>query len=119
MIASRLRKPWSSPGNRMYAWGTRRSKSASTMRSASCGGPPCRRGTVLDIDEPPAAIEALPVLAPVAGAPAVVDVDDGIAPAGEELEAGGIAGECRRGRTAVRRDDQWRQLALRRFVAGV
>ena len=73
-----------------------------------------RRGDdVVDVDDAPAAGEALAVGAAVAGRAAVVDVDDREAAAGPELARQRQRGVGRAGRAAMARDQQRRQRAGR------
>ena len=66
---------------------------------------------VVDVDDPPLELEALAVVLAVAGGAAVVDVEHRVAAAGEQLEARREPGEGGRGRAAVARHDERRELA--------
>src|SRR5215211_2116484 len=82
---------------------------------------------VVDVDDPPLAVQATPVGAAVAGGAAVVDVHHGDAPAGEELVADVQGAGDPGGGAAVAGHDQRRPLPLgalgvavgRRVVQGV
>src|SRR5690606_5636250 len=69
---------------------------------------------VLHVDDAPFAVQAGAVRAAIAGAAAVVHVEDGEAPAGPELPRHAERRRRRPGRPAVALHDQGRQLALRR-----
>src|SRR5581483_743821 len=74
-----------------------------------------RRDAICPVDLAPAAVEEAPVLAPVAGAAAVVHVDDADPALREVLD---IEPEMRRhvrGRAAVARDLERRGLVVRAF----
>src|SRR6185295_11956955 len=70
------------------------------------------RHAVVDVDDAPLALEPLAVRLAVAGRAAVVHVENGEAPAREQLDARREARERGRGGTAVARDDERRQLAI-------
>ena len=78
-------------------------------------GEPAGAGdAVVDVDDAPLALEALAVVAAVAGRAAVVDVEDREAAAREQLDASAAKrGRGLRGRAAMARDDERRQLARR------
>ena len=74
---------------------------------------------VLDVADAPVAVEALHVVAPVAGAAAIVHVQHRDAARGEELGARVIGSADLRGRAAVHRHDQrWRTLATVALAVG-
>src|SRR6266545_2029999 len=79
---------------------------------APVGQEASRRDAVVDVDDPPAACQPLPVGAPVAGGAAVVDVDHRDPPAGEELVAVGEQAHHLGGGSAVAGDQQRRALAV-------
>ena len=69
---------------------------------------------VVDVDEPPRAIQPLPVGAAVASAAAVVDVEDRKSTRYPELVRQAERGLGAAGRSAMTLHEQWWQLTLRR-----
>ena len=77
------------------------------------------RDAIVDVDDPPLAVEPAPVLAAVAGAPAVVHVHDGDAAAGQELPGEIERGQRVRRGAAMRQHDERRAFPLGRDELGV
>src|SRR5207245_9905444 len=89
------------------------------VAGATCNKDRGSRHAVVDVEDPPPALEPLPVLPAVAGATAVVDVADAEPAAGPELD---LEAEGRRGGgggTAVREHHQRWPLALGGGEVGV
>src|SRR5215207_8448014 len=74
---------------------------------------PCHGRAVLDVDDPPALPQPVPVLATMSGGAAVVHLDDADAPAGEEGDLQVVDHRRPAGRTAVDEDDVGRKLPVR------
>ena len=76
-------------------------------------------GTVFDVDLAPSSAKAVPVLTAIAGAAAVVEVDDGDTAAREELDLKVESGCDVRRRSSVDEHDERRQLVGRSGIARI